>query len=107
MPLPVHGELVEPRLGRWRSALSSIKVTGPLGPRETNLSSCNVLGATVNPNPRNNHTLLSYMLLAPSPPASCFTTGFGRKGARCSFTPIGPLPGPPPPCGWLNVLCRL
>ena len=22
-------------------------------------------------------------------------------------TPIGPMPGPPPPCGMANVLCRL
>jgi hypothetical protein len=22
-------------------------------------------------------------------------------------TPIGPIPGPPPPCGMQNVLCRL
>src|SRR5258708_39981826 len=31
----------------------------------------------------------------------------GRYGARCDATPIGPMPGPPPPCGMLNVLCRL
>ena len=31
----------------------------------------------------------------------------GRYGARCAATPIGPMPGPPPPCGMLNVLCRL
>src|SRR5690606_33147359 len=30
----------------------------------------------------------------------------GRKGARCFFTPIGPMPGPPPPCGMQKVLCR-
>ena len=24
-----------------------------------------------------------------------------------SDTAIGPAPGPPPPCGWVNVLCRL
>ena len=36
-----------------------------------------------------------------------FTTGCpGRYGARCAATPIGPMPGPPPPCGMLNVLCR-
>lgn len=34
-----------------------------------------------------------------------FTTGCeGRKGAKCFFTPIGPIPGPPPPCGMQNVL---
>ena len=31
----------------------------------------------------------------------------GRNGARCSPTPTGPTPGPPPPCGMQNVLCRL
>ena len=31
----------------------------------------------------------------------------GRYGARCAATPIGPMPGPPPPCGMQNVLCRL
>src|SRR5476649_2600648 len=31
----------------------------------------------------------------------------GRYGARYAATPIGPMPGPPPPCGMLNVLCRL
>lgn len=36
------------------------------------------------------------------------TTGCeGRKGARCFFTPIGPMPGPPPPWGIQNVLWRL
>ena len=36
------------------------------------------------------------------------TTGWpGRNGARCLATPIGPIPGPPPPCGMQNVLCRL
>jgi hypothetical protein len=28
------------------------------------------------------------------------------KGARCAFRPIGPMPGPPPPCGMQKVLCR-
>src|SRR5688500_49831 len=31
----------------------------------------------------------------------------GRNGARCDFTAHGPTPGPPPPCGMQNVLCRL
>ena len=30
----------------------------------------------------------------------------GRKGSRCDLTPIGPIPGPPPPCGMQKVLCR-
>jgi len=36
------------------------------------------------------------------------TTGCeGRYGAKCFFTPTGPMPGPPPPCGMQNVLWRL
>ena len=31
----------------------------------------------------------------------------GRNGARCAATQIGPMPGPPPPCGMQKVLCRL
>src|SRR5262245_54321041 len=30
----------------------------------------------------------------------------GRYGARCARTATGPTPGPPPPCGMQNVLCR-
>lgn len=29
----------------------------------------------------------------------------GKKRIKCSPTPMGPTPGPPP-CGILNVLCR-
>ena len=31
----------------------------------------------------------------------------GKKGAKCFATQIGPTPGPPPPWGIANVLCRL
>ena len=31
----------------------------------------------------------------------------GRNGARWARTPTGPTPGPPPPWGMQNVLCRL
>ena len=31
----------------------------------------------------------------------------GMNGLRCSATPIGPTPGPPPPWGMQNVLCKL
>ena len=31
---------------------------------------------------------------------------FGKNGTRCFATQIGPTPGPPPPCGIANVLCR-
>ena len=34
------------------------------------------------------------------------TAWLGRNGARCALTPIGPMPGPPPPCGMAKVLCR-
>ena len=30
----------------------------------------------------------------------------GKNCARCPATAMGPIPGPPPPCGILNVLCR-
>lgn len=30
----------------------------------------------------------------------------GKKGAKCFLTPIGPKPGPPPPWGIANVLCK-
>ncbi len=30
----------------------------------------------------------------------------GKNGAKCFLTPIGPIPGPPPPCGIANVLCK-
>src|ERR1039458_9681748 len=30
----------------------------------------------------------------------------GRNGARCARAATGPTPGPPPPCGMQNVLCR-
>src|SRR5690606_20143857 len=44
-------------------------------------------------------------LMAYSPPV--FTTACpGRNGFSLSFTQIGPMPGPPPPCGMQNVLCR-
>ena len=44
--------------------------------------------------------------MAFSPPVR--TTGCpGRYGMRCLATQMGPIPGPPPPCGMQNVLCRL
>jgi len=30
----------------------------------------------------------------------------GKNGTRCLATPIGPTPGPPPPWGMQNVLCK-
>ena len=30
----------------------------------------------------------------------------GKNGPRCAATQMGPTPGPPPPCGMQNVLCR-
>src|SRR5690606_2513532 len=43
---------------------------------------------------------------ANSVPSGGFTAFEGRKGARWDLTPIGPMPGPPPPCGIQKVLCR-
>ena len=45
---------------------------------------------------------------APMPciPPVGITLWVGRKGARCATTPIGPMPGPPPPCGMQKVLWR-
>mmetsp|Transcript_24991 Transcript_24991/g.73094 ORF Transcript_24991/g.73094 Transcript_24991/m.73094 type:complete len:251 (-) Transcript_24991:1773-2525(-) len=40
------------------------------------------------------------------PEASGSATCPGRNGARCLATPMDPTPGPPPPCGMQNVLCR-
>ena len=45
--------------------------------------------------------------LKPGRPPVGMTGWEGRKGARCALTPIGPMPGPPPPWGMQNVLCRL
>src|SRR5690348_4169714 len=48
-------------------------------------------------------------LIGPTPdfgPACSSSGWFGRYGARCSATATGPTPGPPPPCGMQNVLCR-
>jgi hypothetical protein len=30
----------------------------------------------------------------------------GQERREVRATPIGPMPGPPPPCGMQNVLCR-
>src|SRR5258708_4600764 len=48
-------------------------------------------------------------LIGPTPdsgPAWSSSGWFGRYGARCAATATGPTPGPPPPCGMQNVLCR-
>lgn len=34
------------------------------------------------------------------------TAWLATNGARCAATPIGPIPGPPPPCGIAKVLCK-
>ncbi|HET7761691.1 MAG TPA: aminomethyl-transferring glycine dehydrogenase, partial [Phycicoccus sp.] len=41
-----------------------------------------------------------------SGPAAGASGWLGRNGARCAATATGPTPGPPPPCGMQNVLCR-
>src|ERR1700748_1523611 len=40
------------------------------------------------------------------PPVGGLSGCLGKWGTRCFATPIGPTPGPPPPCGMQNVLCR-
>ena len=43
--------------------------------------------------------------IAYSPPV--LIIGFdGKNSFKCLTTPIGPIPGPPPPCGIANVLCK-
>ena len=50
-------------------------------------------------------------LIGPMPVA--LAPGRGASGARAGTAPggrappTGPTPGPPPPCGMQNVLCRL
>ena len=39
--------------------------------------------------------------------SSRMTCGVGRCFSNPFLTPTGPLPGPPPPCGVENVLCKL
>ena len=39
--------------------------------------------------------------------ASATTYGTGMNGASAADSATGPAPGPPPPCGVENVLCRL
>ena len=41
------------------------------------------------------------------PSSNATGSGPGRNGASSSVTQTGPEPGPPPPCGVENVLCRL
>ena len=40
-------------------------------------------------------------------PASLIISCVGKKSARCLAQAIGPIPGPPPPWGIQNVLCKL
>ena len=47
------------------------------------------------------------VIFEPSVPSGFrHNTGVGRNGSRIFFTATGPEPGPPPPCGVENVLCR-
>ena len=39
-------------------------------------------------------------------PQSLITECFGKKTSKCFLHAIGPIPGPPPPCGIQNVLCK-
>src|ERR671912_189684 len=56
----------------------------------------------------------SFTELFSLPFSACSPVSIGGEGDRLkrygfnfSFTQIGPIPGPPPPCGIANVLCRL
>ena len=39
-------------------------------------------------------------------PAKTSIGWFGKKGAKWARVITGPTPGPPPPCGIQNVLCK-
>ena len=39
-------------------------------------------------------------------PQSLTTGWLGRYICKCLLQAIGPIPGPPPPCGIQNVLCK-
>ena len=43
-------------------------------------------------------------LMALFPPV--LMIGFSKNGVKCFATPIGPIPGPPPPWGMAKVLCK-
>jgi hypothetical protein len=74
------------------------------------------VGQSVRPHHRDIHPRNVQMLALPHGAALTAPMGFspprlmtlwpGRNSTRCSATPIGPTPGPPPPCGMQNVLCR-
>ena len=40
-------------------------------------------------------------------PQSLITGWPGKYNSKCFLQAIGPIPGPPPPCGIQNVLCKL
>jgi alkylation response protein AidB-like acyl-CoA dehydrogenase len=87
-------------------ALSPIHEKGTPEQKYTYMSRC------VPPLPGEDRKVWrgAFALTEPLPSArlaSCTTGCEGRNGARCFATPIGPTPGPPPPCGMQNVLCRL
>src|SRR6202046_4364876 len=43
----------------------------------------------------------------PTGPGSLVRCGCdGKNAAKWALTPIGPMPGPPPPCGMQKVLCK-
>ena len=39
-------------------------------------------------------------------PQSFITGCVGKYISKCLLHAIGPIPGPPPPCGIQNVLCK-
>lgn len=59
--------------------------------RDLITNECHLCIAQVN-------TLILYILSITHNRKKVLTTGCeGKNGARCFFTPIGPMPGPPPP----------
>ena len=40
-------------------------------------------------------------------PDSLITSCVGKNSAKCLPQAMGPIPGPPPPCGIQKVLCKL
>ena len=46
------------------------------------------------------------ILEIPCAPPISITSCFGKNGAKCAAQQIGPIPGPPPPCGIAKVLCK-
>jgi NAD(P)-dependent dehydrogenase (short-subunit alcohol dehydrogenase family) len=87
------------QMGQAAYSASKGGVVGMTLPIARDLASENIRVNTILPG------IFDTPLLAGGPPALMCTLP-GRKGTSLSFTPIGPMPGPPPPCGIAKVLCK-